>query len=267
VKEMLSNRHRTMAIPGRRESHMFAFSGQPDAPRIKMLLVIETHLIGNMFASALQDEPSISVIGCATTMEQALETMEETHVDVVLISAKLPDQGALKLTRAILNISPSTRVLALGLSDDKDDVLKYIEAGAAGYILKDSSMRDLIDSVRSIQRGEAQISPRVAGALLQRLSNLSRVFSTVEDSMAEEVRLTPREIEVLQCIDEGLTNQEIAARLLLEVGTVKNHVHNILEKLDVSNREAAASYLTFIKKDHAGLDGEHHESSSGRIPH
>ncbi len=246
---------------------MFAFSSQPDAPRIKMLLVIETRLIGNIFASALQDEPDISVTGCATTMEEALETMEETHVDVVLISVKLPGQSALELTRAILSLAPSTRVLALGLSDDKEDVLKYIEAGVAGYILKDSSFSDLIDSVRSIQRGEAQISPRVAGAVLQRLSNLARAFSTVEDSLAEEVRLTPREVEVLQCIDEGLTNQEIAARLLLEVGTVKNHVHNILEKLNVSNREAAASYLRFIKKDHAELDGEHHESSSRRLPH
>jgi DNA-binding NarL/FixJ family response regulator len=188
-------------------------------------------------------------------------------VDAALISVKLPGESALELTRTILDSSPSTRVLALGLSDDQEDVLKYIEAGAAGYILKDSSLHDLVEAVRSTQRGEAHLSPHVAGAILQRLSSLARVFSRVEDRLEEDIHLTPREIEVLQCIAEGLTNQEIARRLLLEVGTVKNHVHNILEKLNVPNREAAAFYLTFIRSNGQSLGGEHHESSSRRIPH
>lgn len=249
MKEMLSNRRRAITIPERRGSPVFALPRQIDSVQIRILLVIETRLIANIFASALQDEPDISVTGCATTMEEALQTLEETDPDVVLISVKLPDQSALELTRAILKRAPSTRVLTLGLSGEKEDVLKYIEAGAAGYILKDSSLHELIEAVRLTQRGEAHISHQMAGAILQRLTRLARVFSTVGETMAEGVHLTRREIEVLQCVDEGLTNQEIAARLLLEVGTVKNHVHNILEKLNVPNRDAAASYLTFIKNN------------------
>lgn len=84
--------------------------------------------------------------------------------------------------------------------------------------------------------------------MIEQLSSLAKMFSTVEHGIIEDVRLTPREREVLQCISKGCTNQEIAALLLVEIGTVKNHVHNILEKLNVSNRDEAASYLTFINK-------------------
>jgi DNA-binding NarL/FixJ family response regulator len=88
----------------------------------------------------------------------------------------------------------------------------------------------------------------MAGAMMERLSRLARMFAVAEHRMDGDVRLTSRELEVLQCISQGLTNQEIAARLVVEVGTVKNHVHNILEKLNVSSRDEAASYLAFVKR-------------------
>jgi two-component system NarL family response regulator len=127
-------------------------------------------------------------------------------------------------------------------------VLKYIEAGAAGYIVKDSALDEVIEILRATQRGEARVSAKIAGAMIERLSSLAKTFSTVETGITEGVRLTRREQEVLQFIGKGCTNQEIAALLLVEIGTVKNHVHNILEKLNVNNRGEAASYLGFIKK-------------------
>jgi len=216
---------------------------------IKVLLVIEVRLIGNIFASVLGEETDIKVAGCVTTLKGALEFIHTQEVDIVLVSAGLPDQGALEFTRAVIERGLSTKVLALGLSEEnKNEALRYIEAGACGYILKDSSVMDLIEAIRLAQRGEAQISGRIAGAMMERLFYLARMFSAVENKMDGDVRLTSRELEVLQFIGEGLTNQEIAARLVVEVGTVKNHVHSILEKLNVSNREEAASYLAFIKK-------------------
>jgi two-component system NarL family response regulator len=170
-------------------------------------------------------------------------------VDITLVSAGLPNQNALKLTHTIMESLPSTKVLILGLSEENQhDTLRYIEAGAAGYILKDSSLKELIDVIRMAQRGEAQVSTRMAGAMMERLFRLASVFSAVENRMDGDVRLTARELEVLEFIREGLTNQEIAARLVVEVGTVKNHVHRILEKLNVSSRQEAASYLAFIRK-------------------
>jgi len=216
---------------------------------IKILLVIEVRLIGNIFASVLAEEADIKVAGCVTTLEDALRFIQMQEINIVLVSAGLPNQGALELTRAIIDKDLSPKVLALGLSDEnKNEALRFIESGACGFIFKDGSVDELIEAIRLAQKGEAHVSNRIAGAMMERLFYLSRMFSAVENKIDGDVRLTSRELEVLQFIGEGLTNQEIAAHLVVEVGTVKNHVHSILEKLNVSNRDEAASYLAFIKK-------------------
>lgn len=216
---------------------------------IKVLLVIEVPLIGNVFASVLEDEPDLQVAGCVASLQDALLLLRQKEVNMAVVSVGLPDRGALTLIRTIADQSPLTKVLALGLSeDDRKDVLRYIEAGAVGYILKDSSLDEFLSTIRLAQKGEAWVSPQMAGVMMERLSNLARLFTRVEHTMDGDVRLTSRELEVLQCIGQGLTNQEIAARLVVEVGTIKNHVHNILEKLKVSSRDEAASYLAFMKR-------------------
>ena len=215
---------------------------------IKVLLVIEVRLIANIFAEVLEDEADFMIVGRSEDVEGALKLIQQQKADVVLVSVSLPEDGALKLTRAIVDITPNTKVLALGLADDTDDVLKYIEAGASGYILKDSSLLDLIEIIRSTQKGEAQVSAKMAAAMFERLSSLAKMFSIPGTNFADDVHLTPREREVLECIGQGFTNQEIASTLLVELGTVKNHVHSILEKLNVSNRDEAASYLAFMEK-------------------
>jgi DNA-binding NarL/FixJ family response regulator len=218
------------------------------ARRIKLLLVNETRLMGSVIAAALEDAPDIQVVGAVTSAGDALKAVQQTDVDVALISTRLPDEGALQLTRAITDLTPSTKVLALGLSEDRQRVLRYVEAGAAGYVLKDDSLDHLIETVRAAQDGKIFVSPEIAGALVERLADLAHLFSDVENSVLHDAALTHREREVLALIGEGLTNQEIADRLVIEVGTVKNHVHNILDKLHVSSRGEAAAYLAFIKK-------------------
>ena len=216
---------------------------------IKVLLVIDLPLIGNIFASVLDDEPDMKIIGCVDSVQDALAHIEAQEVNVALVSAGLPEQGALKLTRTIVERASPTKVLVLSFAEENNhEALRYIEAGAAGYILKDSSLNELTDTIRLSQKGEAQVSTQMAWAMMERLSNLARMFSAVEHKMDRDVQLTSRELQVLQFIGEGLTNQEIAARLVVEVGTVKNHVHSILEKLNVNNRDEAASYLAFIKR-------------------
>ena len=222
-------------------------SEQPER-RINLLLVNETRLMGNVIAAALEDEPDIHVIACVTNMDDAMKIVQEKEVDVALVSTRLPDQGALKLTSAITELTPSTKVLALGLTEEKQRVLRYLEAGATGYILKDDSLEDLIETVRAAQDGKVFVSPQIAAALIERLSDLAHMFSGIENSVSDTADLTSRELEVLKLIGEGLTNQRIAEQLVIEVGTVKNHVHNILDKLNVSSRGEAAAYLAFIKK-------------------
>jgi two-component system, NarL family, nitrate/nitrite response regulator NarL len=215
---------------------------------INLLLVNETRLMGNIIAAALEGEPDIHVLACVTNIDDAMQVVREKDVDVALVSTRLPDQGALKLTNAITEFTPSTKVLALGLTEERQHVLRYVEAGATGYVLKDASLEGLIETIRAAREGKVFVSPKIAAAIMERLSNLARLFSDVESSITDTTQLTSRELEVLKLISEGQTNQQIAEHLVIEVGTVKNHVHNILDKLHVSSRGEAAAYLAFIKK-------------------
>lgn len=220
---------------------------QPQRP-IQLLLVNETRLMGNVITVAVEEEPDITVVAAVTSIEEALQVIQTKEVDIALVSTRLPEQGALKLTRAIVELAPATKVLALGLTEEKEHVLRYVEAGATGYILKDDSLEDLIATVRDARDGKAFLSPQIAAAMMERLSNLAHMFSGIESNLSDTTGLTSREIEVLELIGKGWTNQHIAEHLVIEVGTVKNHVHSILEKLHVSSRKEAAAYLAFIRK-------------------
>ena len=221
---------------------------EPHTHLINLLLVNETLMMGNVIAAALEGEPDINIVGCVISIDEALNIVREKEVDVALVSTRLPDLGALKLTNAITELKPSTKVLALGLTEEKQHVLRYVEAGATGYVLKDDSLEDLIETVRAAQEGKVFVSPQIAAAIMERLSGLARIFSDVENNITNATDLTSRELEVLKLISEGRTNQQISESLVIEVGTVKNHVHNILDKLNVSSRREAAAYLALIKK-------------------
>jgi two-component system nitrate/nitrite response regulator NarL len=222
-------------------------SARPERP-IYLLLVNESGLIGNVISAALEDEPDLKVVASVTNTEEALKVVQEQTIDVALVSTRLPGQGALSLTSAITQLAPSTKVLALGLTEEKKHVLRYVEAGATGYVLRDHSLEDLIETVRAAQDGKVFVSPQIAAAMMERLSNLARMFSDIENNVSDTTSLTGRELEVLEWIGKGFTNQQIAEKLVIEIGTVKNHVHNILEKLNVRTRNEAAAYLAFIKK-------------------
>lgn len=215
---------------------------------IRLMLVNEIRLMGNVIVTALKDEQDIQVIACVTTTDEALQVIRETEVDVALVSTSLPDHGALRLIRAITRTSPRTKVLALGLTEETQRVLRYVEAGASGYILQDDSLEDLVEIVRATQEGRVFVSPQIAAAMMERLSDLAQMFTGMETNLTDTTSLTSREVEVLELISKRFTNQQIAHQLVIEVGTVKNHVHNILEKLNVSSRGEAAAYLAFISR-------------------
>lgn len=215
----------------------------------RALLVNEIRLMCNVLAAVLEGEDDIQVIGCATSVNEAIDIINREKVDVVLVSTHLPEQGALHLTKAITNQNPTTDVLVLGVTERKEQVLQYVEAGAVGYIVKDDTVEDMLAAIRAAQKGKALVSPKIAAALMNRVSDLAGMFADLETGVMENAGLTSRELEVLECLGKNLTNQEIAERLVIEVGTVKNHVHSILSKLNVSTRDEAATYLALIKHD------------------
>lgn len=216
--------------------------------QIRILLINEIQLISNVIAASLEDEPDILIVDCVSSLEDGLRILQKKNIDVVLVSPQTPSQGVLKFTAKVTEMSSTAKVLVLGLTEDAKQVLPFIEAGAAGIVLKDDSISDLLETIRAANNQQAIISPAIASAVMDRLSEVAHLLMDCSDSYPDEVNLTPREKEILRLIGEKMTNQEIADQLFLQLGTVKNHVHSILGKLGVSSRDKASMYLALINE-------------------
>jgi len=216
---------------------------------IRILVVHPTRLVGSLYASVFDDKPNMEVVGQSTTAEAALDQVETSNCDIVLASATLADNEALALTKEISQNHPDVKVLIVGLPESKSAILQYVMAGASGYVLQDVTTDVLVKNVRAAQEDKALVSPSMAAAFMDHIAELAHISAGPYLKPDTYSELTPRELEVLELISEGLSNQEIADQLYIEVGTVKNHVHNILKKLDVASREDAAAHLPFIRQD------------------
>jgi DNA-binding NarL/FixJ family response regulator len=214
---------------------------------IHVLVVHQAHLISSLITSVLAEETDLYVVGRATSAEEALAKIERSNCNMILVAATLPDGGALKLTETIADQYNHIKVLVIGLPESESMILEYVAAGAAGYVLQDVPVERLLDNVRAVHEDKAIVSPTIASALMERIAELSRI--TAQHTLNPEAyeTLTPREREVLDLVGQSLTNQQIADQLYIEVDTVKNHVHNILKKLEVNSREEAAAYLPLLE--------------------
>jgi DNA-binding NarL/FixJ family response regulator len=211
---------------------------------IRVGLVTSIQILGNVIAAVLDNEPDIAVVGSTTVVDEVLSLAE--RCDVLIVSTRLSDNGALQITQSVAAANLATKVLILGLAESSEEVLQYVEAGAAGYVLQDDSVDDLLAKLRSTYAGAAVVSPEIATLLMARVAELAQTPGKEPPQLDTRPELTPREREILQLIGQGLSNQAIADQLVIEVGTVKNHVHRILHKLNVADRQSAASYLDLI---------------------
>jgi DNA-binding NarL/FixJ family response regulator len=212
---------------------------------LRVLLVDEEPLISNIIATVLEEDPYIKVIGTAATVSEVLTRAQET--DVILVNNQASERKTLELIKGISSAEVTAKIIALGLAESKTQVLQFVQAGAAGFVLKDASVDDLISRIRDINAGRIDVSPQIASALMSRLSKYSRLLNNLQSQPLETATLTTREMEILEMISQGLTNQQIASRLVIEVGTVKNHVHNLLQKMNVNTREEAAIHWAIVR--------------------
>jgi DNA-binding NarL/FixJ family response regulator len=203
------------------------------------VLIVDDHDLFRTGLRNLLEEQSVQVIGEAATGAEAVRIVREIAPDVVVMDLNMPGMGGVDATRHITGIAPLTRVVMLTISDEDNDVMDAILAGACGYLLKDASIQDLIAGIEAASRGESLISPTIAAKVLQRLRATSAQPEIANTIRAE---LSDREIQVLKLIANGKDNAVIAGELHISPKTVKNHISNILMKLQIDNRIQAAVY-------------------------
>jgi DNA-binding NarL/FixJ family response regulator len=206
--------------------------------RPRVLLVDDHDLFRTGLRNLLEDE-GVDVVGEAAEGEDALRYVRELQPDVVVMDLNMPRMNGVEATKRIVAHAPLTRVVVLTISDQDADVMDAIFAGACGYLLKDSSIEDVMRGIQAAAIGESLISPTIAGKVLERIRAASASPDAAEAIRAE---LSDREIEVLKLIANGKDNAQIAADLHISPKTVKNHISNILMKLQIENRIQAAVY-------------------------
>jgi DNA-binding NarL/FixJ family response regulator len=217
---------------------MTEIPGEEQADALRVLVVDDHDLFRTGLRNLLEDE-GVVVVGEASGGAEAVRIVRELAPDVVVMDLNMPGITGVEATRQISSVAPLTRVVVLTISDQDGDVMDAILAGACGYLLKDSSIQDLIQGIRSAAVGEALISPSIAAKVLRRIRSTS---SHAEIEKAIRAELSDREIEVLKLIANGKDNAQIAAELHISPKTVKNHISNILMKLQIGNRIQAAVY-------------------------
>jgi DNA-binding NarL/FixJ family response regulator len=216
----------------------FAQSGVDEAISVRVLLVDDHDLFRTGLRNLLE-ERGVEITGEAGDGAEAVRLVREVAPDVVIMDLHMPGVSGIEAIRQIVGIAPLTRVLVLTISDQDEDVLHAILAGACGYLLKDSSVEELIRGIEAAAVGESLVSPAIAGKVLQQVRATAASPDAAETIRAE---LSEREIDVLKLIASGNDNAMIAAELHISPKTVKNHISNILMKLQIQNRIQAAVY-------------------------
>jgi DNA-binding NarL/FixJ family response regulator len=207
---------------------------------VALMIVTDNLLFGECLASRLLECEYFSVLDVVQTAEEAFMRIQERQPEVVLIDVHLPGAIALTFTKQLTQAMPHVRVLPLGVTEAGAELREYIEAGASGYVTKDTTFHELKMAIELVAQGETMCSSHIAQAMFARLSELAQTSD--KDTSGDSIPLSARELEILQLMEWN--NRQIADHLYLSLHTVKNHVHNILKKLRVQRRLEAIKYAS-----------------------
>jgi two-component system NarL family response regulator len=235
-------------VPGRSEgtAGSRAAAGDVGRPRrksapepIRTLIVDDHALFRRGLEMVLEAEADIELVGEAGDGTEAVSKAGESLPDVVLMDIRMPRSSGIVACRAMKALAPSTKIVMLTISDEEEDLFEAIRAGASGYLLKDIPLDEVADTVRAVHGGQSLINPSMAGKLLTEFAALARRDESEPPQQVPAPRLTDREIQVLRLVARGMNNRDIAKELFISENTVKNHVRNILEKLQIHSRMEA----------------------------
>jgi len=205
--------------------------------RLKIIIVDDHVLFREGLAAIIRSESDFEILGQAGSVREAIELAGKLKPDMVLMDFGLPDGTGADATREILKQNPQCKIVFLTMSEHDEDLFDAIRSGAKGYLLKNMQPSKLVSSLRSVQKGESALSRSMTLRLMEELTRTKAPPMPTNDAA-----LTKRELEVLRELASGLSNQEIAKRLVISENTVKYHVHSILEKLNLTDRRDAALY-------------------------
>jgi len=211
---------------------------EDETPPVRVLVVDDHALFRHGLLEVLRPAIDLVVVGEARDGIEAVDQAAELLPDVVLMDVRMPGLNGIEAARRIRAAQPAIRILMLTESEDDDDLFGAVRAGATGYLLKEVAIDEIADAIRAVAIGQALVSPSMTTKLLSEFNALSRRLEEEHDGR----RLTDRELEVLRLIARGMSNKDIAAELVIAENTVRNHVRNILEKLQVRSRVEAAMY-------------------------
>jgi DNA-binding NarL/FixJ family response regulator len=208
----------------------------------RLILADDHHLLRRGFRSLLSNEPGLEVVGEASNGLQAIEMCRHLEPDLILMDVRMPEMDGITATRRIKNEQPGVGVLMVTMHENPDYLFEALDAGAAGYVLKDAPADRLISAVHRTLNGESPLNQELATLLLRRLADekLRMLHADAKNNAPSVGALTPRETEVLALLTTGQTNQQIAESLNISKGTAKVHVEHIIRKLEVSDRTQAA---------------------------
>jgi DNA-binding NarL/FixJ family response regulator len=204
------------------------------------MIVDDQELFRRGLAMLLAAEDDIDLVGEAADGHEATALAAAVAPDVILMDVRMPQQSGIEACIEIKSVVPSAKIVMLTMSDEEADLYDAIRNGASGYLLKDASIDQVAEAVRVVAEGQSLISPSMAVKLLEEFKAISRSDGGKDDAL--NPRLTPRELEVLNLVAHGLANRDIAKELFISENTVKNHVRNILEKLQLHSRMEAVMY-------------------------
>jgi DNA-binding NarL/FixJ family response regulator len=221
-------------------------SDAPDRPTsrtepIRVLVVDDHALFRRGLEFVFAQEADIEVIGEAGDGEQGVARAAELLPDIVLLDVRMPKGTGIEACAAIKDVAPSAKIIMLTMSDEEADLYDAIKAGATGYLLKEISIDEVADAVRAVYDGQSLISPAMASKLLNEFAMMAKRTDDRRNQVPAP-RLTERELEVLKLVARGLNNRDIAKELFISENTVKNHIRNILEKLQLHSRMEAVVY-------------------------
>jgi two-component system NarL family response regulator len=211
-----------------------------EANPIRVLIVDDHALFRRGLEMVLGQESDIEVVGEAADGAEAVTMAAEMAPDIVLMDVRMPRRGGIDATTAIKQSVPSAKIVMLTISDEEADLYDAIKAGAMGYLLKEISIDEVAADIRAVYNGQSLISPSMASKLLSEFASM--IKNKDDRPQLPTPRLTEREMEVLRLVAKGLNNRDIAKQLYISENTVKNHIRNILEKLQLHSRMEAVVY-------------------------